>query len=109
MWWRFKKLKEIKNLDFEEYREFKIVNASKEDKKKYRNNKFVKYIVNDIPFGYDYKDVNRNDRVLLYDRINNTIRIGKVIVKPFGSMPPIFDGKETLISHIILAKEIKIN
>ncbi|MCH5167404.1 MAG: hypothetical protein J1F35_05865 [Erysipelotrichales bacterium] len=107
MWWIFKKLKEIKNLDFKEYREFKITNASKEYKKKYRNNKNIKYIANDIAFGYDGSDVRREDRVLLYDKKTNMMRIAKVMTTPFGTLPPVFDGNETLVDYIIIAKEIK--
>ena len=107
MWWRFKKLKEIKNIDFDKHNSLEIVNASKEYKKKYRNNKNVYYIAKGIPFGNPDRYVKRGDRILLYNKYNNSVRIAEVITTPFGMMPPLFNGNETLVDHIVLAIEIK--
>ena len=108
MWWRFKKLKEIKEIDENKYHLLEFSKASKEDKKKYRNNKNVKYIARGIPFGIvPDKKINRGDRVILYDNFDDCVRIGKIMTKPFGSMPPVFDGNETLLTHTIIGIEIK--
>lgn len=44
-------------------------------------------------------ETKRADRALLGHRHKNTIRIAEVLTSPFGHMPPMYDGHETLITH----------
>lgn len=60
-------------------------------------------IINNIRFTTRFDDVKRGDTVILQNRYDGKCKITKVVAysHPF---PPMFEGSETLLEYLIVAK-----